>query len=99
VATWLRNLTNKIGLTTSAISPPIPKTVDNQGVIAIIKIGALNRRTKYINIRYYQFREYSEQGIINLYYVLTSEMLANNFTKPLNRLKFITFAISIGMHD
>jgi hypothetical protein len=60
VATWLRNLIDEEGFTTSAIFPPILIAVDNQGAIAIIKIGALNRRTRYINIRYYYFREYIE---------------------------------------
>ena len=71
--------------------------VDNQGAIAITKMGAPNRRTRYINIRYHHFREYTEQGIIDPYYVPTSEMLANGFTKALGRLKFTTFATSIGM--
>jgi hypothetical protein len=61
-------------------------------------MNTLNRRTKYINIRYYYFREYTEQNIINPYYIFTSEMVANGFIKALGRLKFATFATSIGMH-
>jgi hypothetical protein len=60
-------------------------------------MDASSRRTKYINIRYHHFREYIKQNIINSYYVLTSEILANEFTKTLDRLKFTTFATSIGM--
>jgi hypothetical protein len=90
---------DKVEFIISAISPPIPMTVDNQGAIAIIKMDALNRRTKYINIRYYHFREYIEQNIINPYYVPTSEILANGFTKALDRLKFTTFATSIDIQD
>jgi hypothetical protein len=62
-------------------------------------MGIPNRRTKYINIRYYHFREYITQGIVNPYYVSTSEMLTDGFTKALNRLKYTTFATSIGMQD
>jgi hypothetical protein len=72
--------------------------INNQRAIAIIKINAPNRRIKYINIRYYHFREYIEQDIINSYYIPTNEILANSFTKALDRLKFAIFAISIGMH-
>jgi hypothetical protein len=61
-------------------------------------MGALSRRTRYINIRYHYFRECTEQGIVDSYYVSTSEMLADGFTKALDRLKFITFATFIGMH-
>jgi hypothetical protein len=71
--------------------------VDNQGAIVIIKINIFSRRTKYINIRYYHFREYIKQNIINSYYVSISEILADGFIKALDRLKFITFATFIGM--
>jgi hypothetical protein len=71
--------------------------VDNQEIIAIIKIGTFNRRTKYINIRYYYFREYIKQNIIDSYYIPISEILADEFIKALGRLKFTTFATSIGM--
>jgi hypothetical protein len=48
---------NEIEFITSVMSPPIPIVVDNQGVIAIIKMDIPNRRTRYINIRYHYFRE------------------------------------------
>jgi hypothetical protein len=89
---------NKIEFTISIISPPILMAIDNQGIIAIIKMNALSRRTRYINIRYYHFREYIKQDIIDLYYISTSEILVNGFIKALGRLKFATFATSIGMH-
>jgi hypothetical protein len=62
-------------------------------------MDVLNRRTKYINIKYYYFREYTEQNIIDFYYISTSEILTDSFIKALDRLKFVTFATSIGMHD
>jgi hypothetical protein len=99
VAIWLRNLMNEIGFIISTIPPPIPMAVDNQGTIAIIKMDVSNRRTRYINIRYYHFREYIKQDIINPYYISTSEMLTDNFTKALDRLKFIIFTTFIGMQD
>jgi hypothetical protein len=89
---------NEIGFIISAISSLIPIAVDNQEVIAIIKIDISNRRTRYINIRYHYFREYIKQDIIDFYYVFTSEMLADGFIKALDCLKFATFATSIGMH-
>jgi energy-converting hydrogenase Eha subunit H len=99
VATWLRNLINEIGFIILIISSSIPMTVDNQEIIAIIKIDALNRRTKYINIRYYHFREYTKQDIIDPYYIPTSKILTNGFIKTLDRLKFTTFVTFIGMQN
>jgi hypothetical protein len=72
---------NEIEFTISIILSLIPMAVDNQGAIAIIKMGALSCRTRYINIRYHHFREYIEQDIINSYYISTSEILVNDFTK------------------
>jgi hypothetical protein len=60
---------DKIGFTTSVMPPPILMAVDNQGAIAMTKMGAPSRRTKYINIRYHHFRECIEQGIVDPYYV------------------------------
>jgi hypothetical protein len=88
---------NEVGFIISTMPPPISMAVDNQGTIAIIKMGTSNRRTKYINIRYHYFRECIKQGIINPYYIPTSEILADGFTKTLGRLKFTTFTTSIGM--
>jgi hypothetical protein len=79
--------------------PLIPMTVDNQGAIAITKIDVSSCRTRYINIRYHHFRECIEQDIVDSYYIFTSEMLADGFTKALDRLKFTTFATFIGMQD
>jgi hypothetical protein len=90
---------NEVELIISAMPPPIPIAVNNQGAIVIIKMDAPNRRTKYINIRYYHFREYIKQDIINPYYISTSEILADGFIKALDRLKFTTFATSIGMQN
>jgi hypothetical protein len=89
---------NEIRFIISAISPLIPIIVNNQRAIAIIKINISNRYTKYINISYYYFREYIEQDIMDPYYISTSEILADDFIKALNRLKFATFATSINMH-
>jgi hypothetical protein len=49
---------NEIEFIISVMPPPIPIAVDNQGAITIINMDAPNCRTKYINIRYYYFREY-----------------------------------------
>ena len=62
------------------------------------EINNPNRRMKYINIKYYYFREYVKTDIVDPHYVPTNEMLADGLTKALNRLKFNTFAASIGMH-
>jgi hypothetical protein len=73
--------------------------IDNQGAITLVTLGSQNRRTKHINVRYHYIRECIKSGIIAPHYTPTSDMLANRFTKALDRLKFVTFVSSIGMRD
>jgi hypothetical protein len=73
--------------------------MDNQGAIALVILGSQNRRTRHINVRYHYIRECIESGIIAPHYTPTSKMLADGFTKALDRLKFATFVSSIGMRD
>jgi hypothetical protein len=109
-ATWLRNLLVEIdlpGVPVTSLSqshepnyiPPIPMAMDNQGAIALVTLGSQNRRTRHINVRYHYIRDYIESGTIASHYTSTSEMLADGFTKALDRLKFVTFVSFIGMRD
>jgi hypothetical protein len=77
----------------------MPMAMDNQGAIALAILGSQNRRTRHINVRYHYIRECIKSGIIAPYYTPISEMLADRFTKALDRLKFATFVSSIGMRD
>jgi hypothetical protein len=77
----------------------MPMAMDNQGAITLITLKSQNRRTKHINVRYHYIRKCIESGIITPHYTPTSEILADGFTKALDRLKFATFVSSIGMRD
>ena len=102
-ATWLRYLLEELEPATSKYepdnSPPIPMAVDNQGAIALAKLGSHNRRTRHINVRYHYIRQCVEQGIIAPQYTPTAEMLADGLTKALDRQKFATFVSSIGIRS
>jgi hypothetical protein len=109
-ATWLRNLLAEIDpLNAPATSLPqshepnyllpIPMAMDNQGAIALATLKSQNRRTRHINVRYHFIRDCVESGIITPYYTPTSNMLADGFTKALDRQKFSTFVSSIGIRD
>ena len=73
--------------------------MDNQGAIALAILRSQNRRTRHINVRYHYIRDCVESGIIAPHYTPTSDMLADGFTKALDRQKFSTFVSSIGMRD
>jgi hypothetical protein len=73
--------------------------IDNQEAIALVILKSQNRRTRHINVRYHYIRDFIKSGTIMPHYTPTSEMLADGFTKALDRLKFATFVSSIGMRD
>jgi hypothetical protein len=73
--------------------------MDNQGAIALTTLRSQNRRMRHINVRYHFIRDSIKSGTITPHYTPTSDMLANGFTKTLDRLKFATFVSSISIRD
>jgi hypothetical protein len=73
--------------------------MDNQRAIPLATLGSQNRRTRHINVRYHYIRDCVESGTITPHYTPTSDMLADGFTKTLDRQKFSTFVSSIGIRD
>jgi hypothetical protein len=106
---WLRNLLAKINPPDALVTSlpqnepnylfPIPMAIDNQGAIALAILGSQNRRTRHINVRYHFIRDSIKSGTITPHYTPTSDILADGFTKALDRLKFATFVSSIGIRD
>ena len=58
---------------------------DNQGSIALAKNPEYHAQTKHIDIQYYFIRECVEEGLINLQYIPTEDMIADGMTKALAR--------------
>jgi hypothetical protein len=77
----------------------MPMAMDNQGVIVLATLESQNRRTRHINVRYHYIRKCIKSGTITPHYTPISKILANGFTKALDRLKFAIFVSSIGMRD
>ncbi len=72
---------------------------DNQGAIVLVKNVYLYERSKYIDISYYYIRDLKEQKKIKIIYVLTIDIVANGFTKPLKRIIFEKFKSMLGLVD
>jgi hypothetical protein len=73
--------------------------MDNQRAIALATLRSQNRRTRHINVRYHYIRDCVKSGTITPHYTPTSDMLADGFTKALDRQKFSTFVSSINIRD
>ena len=87
-AVWLRLLLSDIGC---ALGTAMTIYEDNQGCIALAKNPVFHARTKYIDIKFHFLREKIEEGVIQLEYKPTDEMLADGLTKALGRTKHAIF--------
>jgi hypothetical protein len=79
------------------IERPIMLNADNTSAIALAKNPEFHTRTKYINVAYHFQRYYVKNGLIQLRYIPTSDMVADGLTKPLSRQKFAEFVTLLGL--
>ena len=93
-AVWFRQLTTDLG------NPPeTPTTIyeDNQSAISMTKNPKFHGRAKHIAIKYHYIREQVSSGTIKLKYCPTDQMLADIFTKGLNREQFCKLRSQAGI--
>ena len=84
-ATWIRQLTKDL-----QNGPTRPTVIheDNQSAICMAKNPQFHGRTKHIEIKYHFIREKVHDGIIELKYCKTNDMIADILTKGLSFEKF-----------
>jgi hypothetical protein len=85
--------------TTITVPHPNPQIIlaDNQGAIKLSKNPQHHNRTKHIDIRYHFIRKCSQDGLIELAYIPTTEMVADILTKALPRVKHDKHMLGMGM--
>ncbi|GJY19923.1 retrovirus-related pol polyprotein from transposon TNT 1-94 [Tanacetum coccineum] len=72
-------------------------TCDNKSAIALCCNNVQHSRAKHINVRYHFIKEQVKNGIVELYFVRTEYQLADIFTKPLPRERFVFLIKKLGM--
>jgi hypothetical protein len=81
-AVWLRAFLVGLGLNATA---PTNILCDSQGAMALAKNPEHHQRSKHIDLRYHFVREQVVGGAITLVYTPTSDMAADQLTKPLSK--------------
>lgn len=65
----------------------------------MIKGTPRSNRTKHINVRYHFIKDYIKSEMITCEYCPSENMVADLFTKPLNRIKLDKFKKDLQLHD
>ena len=73
--------------------------IDNNGVIAVSKDKKITHNAHHIEICYHHIQDLIEKAIIDVSHILSAQMAADGFTKPLNAIKFGKFHDLIGIED
>ena len=92
-AAWLQKLFTDLQIHTK----PIVIKEDSQGAIALARNPIAHSRTKHIDIRFHFIRKAHEEGIIDIVYCPTSEMVTDLLTKPIPRGQFEKLCTLMGM--
>ncbi|KAH9685170.1 retrovirus-related pol polyprotein from transposon RE1 [Citrus sinensis] len=93
---WLVNLLSELGITLS--SPP-HLLCDNLGATYLCANPIFHSRMKHIAIDYHFVRDKVFEGSLKVSHVSTTEQLADLFTKPLAKQRFLTLRSKIGVFD
>ena len=85
---WILNLDSEI-FPHAASKPRSPLKVynDNQASIANLANGRYRPSTRHVGVRYFWLRELVENGEVGVDYLNTGDMVADGFTKGLERVK------------
>ncbi|GKB97482.1 hypothetical protein Tco_0983619 [Tanacetum coccineum] len=90
---WMRTQLKDYGFNYNKI----PLYCDSHSAIAISCNLVQHSRTKHIHTRYHFIKEHVENGIIELYFLITEYQLADMFTKALLEDRFQYLHRQIGM--
>lgn len=94
---WTRSYLNELGL----INPAAPTTLycDNEAAIKIANYHMVTPRSKHFDTKLHAVREKVQNGEIALSFCPGKENVADIFTKPLPKTKFLKFRSELGMKD
>jgi hypothetical protein len=93
---WLRNLMTQLTCDVE-YSQAVMIYENNQNAIVFVKNSQFHARIKHIDIQIHFIRKKVIEGSIDLFYVLTDQMIADGLIKSLTRDKFVQFRAALGI--
>ena len=98
-AAWITEWLKEVNLTQFLDNKLVQLHEDNQLSIQLIKNLKFHIRMKHIDVQYHYIWEALENSLIELFYILTVNMLADCLIKPLTREKFQFELSLLGLID
>jgi hypothetical protein len=76
-----------------------PTTIhcDNQSCVKLSENLVFHDRSKHIQIKYHYIRDMVQRKTVHVQYLPTHEQIADIFTKPLAKMKFMYFRERLGL--
>jgi hypothetical protein len=68
---------------------------DNSGTMEMANVPKMRLRTKHLNIKYHFFRQFVQQGVLQVMHIAGEQQIANIFTKALDLMTFLKHRKSI----
>ena len=96
---WFRGLLQELNIPGTMPTEPTAMYCDNQAAIGIAERAQFSKKTKHITIRYHYVRELVKNGVVEMVFVPTAEMMADGLTKAVGKEKFKRFVQAINMSD
>jgi len=93
-AVWIRKLLSDFG---ASLSQATTIMEDNQGAICLARNPVTHSRSKHIDVHYHYISEALNDGIINLQYCPTHDMIADTLTKPMPKERFVMIRNNMGL--
>lgn len=98
---WLAQVLRDIGFPEYIGRNPkcVDMRADNQGAMALVMNPELHERSKHIDVSYHHIRDLEAKKRMSITYIPTGHMVADGFTKPLEKTLFGRFKSMMGLVD
>ena len=91
---WLHTF---LGLLRFPVPWPFPILTDNQAACSLSTSSAISARSKHIDIRHHFIRDHVQAGYFSTTWILTEDMPADIFMKPLSSSNFSRHRDVLGL--
>ena len=89
--------THELSLLTRLISMQLRD--DNQTALMLVKNAQIHDRSKHIDVVYHNIRNLFKRNIIHVEFVLSQDMMADDFTKSLSKKTFKRFIDQLSLQS